>query len=640
MTRINDYLESRGLSKLINKRSFGIKIDPKVKEILQNDLSNSLEEMYLYTQKERNAIQTLILLCFNELINVSFFEALFALSRNTIVSDLKDVKKMLSVYNLALEYDSNCGYVIEGSALRKRSVILNIISKYEYLLKIKSYNLFSEKDVKFVYDKFTDLENILNIQYVNDTLVYLSMLISIVKRNQIEKVTFTDIDEMMLKDSKEYKAVVQVFKDFIDDDEILYVTLHLLGLRVQTPTELENFEDDYINEIVDFMIEEFSKLTLIYFDNQDELFKNLYLHMRQAMFRLKYGIIFENEVKDSIFENYPQITYVTNQICNKLESKLGYPIGDDDVAYIAMHFGGHLNREKRDLPKYKVLLVCLNGIATSKLLKKELEYLLGNIEIIDVVRLDEIERYQDEVDYIISTVPIKNPALIHKSLQVNSVLNEVDKAQIISLFGAFNPNYGENEMSKMIIDDIKEYLPKDKIEEVRRKILYRISKINVVKEEHGRKKNIMLKELIREDRIIFKDKVSSWQEALWVSAKPLLDAGDIEKRYIDKVISNVHELGPYIVIAPNIAISHARPENGVKNLSMSILILKEAVNFSETSDRNSKIIITLAAPDGEKHLLALQQLSSLLMDSIDELFASENVEQVLKLIKEYSEKEI
>ena len=91
--------------------------------------------------------------------------------------------------------------------------------------------------------------------------------------------------------------------------------------------------------------------------------------------------------------------------------------------------------------------------------------------------------------------------------------------------------------------------------------------------------------------------------------------------------------------APKIAISHARPEAGVNKLGMSILLLKEAVNFSETEDREVNVVITLAAPDNEKHLLALQQLSELLMGSLDELLTLKDAESVLGLINRYSKKE-
>ena len=639
MSRINDFLESQGFNKLVNKRQEGIVIDQDIKTKLKDTLSSTLQQFYIYTQKERNTVEILLLLCTDKFVNVQYFEKLFNVSKNTITLDIKEIRKIISVYNLALEFDSNYGYVVDGSSLRKRSVIMNLITSYEYLLKINSFGLYDESEVSRVNGMLTVLEKVLNIKYVNNTLISLSKLITIIKKNSIEEIKWGKEDMEQLSSTDEYEAVDKVFKGYLSASEMYYVTIHILGLRIHHDSDFEIKENDYVKEIVDFIISEFSRITLIYFDDVEELFKSLYTHMKQAMFRLKYGIMYQNELKDKIYDKYPQITHVTKSICDKLEKKLGYPINDDDLTYIAMHFGGHLHREKRDFPHIKVLLVCLNGVATSKILRKELEYLVGNLEIIDAIRLDEVDEYKNDVDYIISTVPIDNLDIQNKVLHVNAILTDIDKSNILSFMGLVNSSQNENDISNQIVEDIKEFIQPNKIEEVRKKILNRINKKNKLNVKAGRKNRVMLKELIDENKILFVKKVNNWEEAIILSAKPLLDENYIEKEYIHKVISNVKELGPYIVIAPQIAISHARPENGVNRLGMSILIMEESVNFSKDKDRNVRIVITLAAPDNEKHLLALQQLSEMLMGSLDELLETKDKQSVLNLINKYSKEE-
>ncbi|MFW5827314.1 MAG: PTS sugar transporter subunit IIA, partial [Alkalispirochaeta sp.] len=57
--------------------------------------------------------------------------------------------------------------------------------------------------------------------------------------------------------------------------------------------------------------------------------------------------------------------------------------------------------------------------------------------------------------------------------------------------------------------------------------------------------------------------VADWEEAIRVGGRLMIDAGLVEPRYIDAIISNHKEMGPYFVIAPGIAMPHAKPENGV-----------------------------------------------------------------------------
>lgn len=110
------------------------------------------------------------------------------------------------------------------------------------------------------------------------------------------------------------------------------------------------------------------------------------------------------------------------------------------------------------------------------------------------------------------------------------------------------------------------------------------------------------------------EKPLSWEEALQVSGDLLKNQGKIEQSYIDKMIANVHELGPYIVIAPKVAMPHARPENGVNERGISVLTLKEPTQFSDDPAHVVSLIVCLAATDSDSHLELLQTVSGWLAD--------------------------
>ena len=74
-------------------------------------------------------------------------------------------------------------------------------------------------------------------------------------------------------------------------------------------------------------------------------------------------------------------------------------------------------------------------------------------------------------------------------------------------------------------------------------------------------------------------KVNGWQEAVQKSGELLVAAELVEPRYIDAMIATTKELGSYCVIAPGIAIPHARPEMGVKQTGYSAITLAEPVEF-------------------------------------------------------------
>lgn len=104
-----------------------------------------------------------------------------------------------------------------------------------------------------------------------------------------------------------------------------------------------------------------------------------------------------------------------------------------------------------------------------------------------------------------------------------------------------------------------------------------------------------------------------WQEAIRLSVKPLADHGYVESRYADEIISNTEKLGPYYLIAPGVAMPHARPEQGVLETQFSATLFQKPVRF-EGKPEGARLFIVLAAADNEKHLQALTEIAGLLGD--------------------------
>ena len=103
-----------------------------------------------------------------------------------------------------------------------------------------------------------------------------------------------------------------------------------------------------------------------------------------------------------------------------------------------------------------------------------------------------------------------------------------------------------------------------------------------------------------------KDAIKDWKEAIRIGAKPLLEDNIISDNYIEQMINNVIKMGPYIVIAENIAIPHARPEDGAYKSAISILKLRDKVKFGE--ERQVNTIIVLASANDEKHIETLKKI--------------------------------
>lgn len=135
------------------------------------------------------------------------------------------------------------------------------------------------------------------------------------------------------------------------------------------------------------------------------------------------------------------------------------------------------------------------------------------------------------------------------------------------------------------------------------------------------------------DYIQFFDKAANWEEAVRLSADPLLKGGEITQGYIDGMIQSVKDHGPYIVIAPDIALPHARPETGSLRIGFSFMKLEEAVAFEADGSANAKLFIALSCVDADTHLEMLQSIVLVLSDQEkqDALFAATTKEEVMHI---------
>ncbi len=129
--------------------------------------------------------------------------------------------------------------------------------------------------------------------------------------------------------------------------------------------------------------------------------------------------------------------------------------------------------------------------------------------------------------------------------------------------------------------------------------------------------------LLKQENVQICERADDWRDAIRISVQPLEQGGYVESCYKDGIIENVEKLGPYIVIADDIALPHARPEQGVRGTQISITLFRQGVQF-EGRDTTARLFVTLAAKDNNQHLESLSQISELLSDEdvIDQILAS------------------
>ncbi|MDN5724838.1 MAG: PTS sugar transporter subunit IIA [Propionibacteriales bacterium] len=120
---------------------------------------------------------------------------------------------------------------------------------------------------------------------------------------------------------------------------------------------------------------------------------------------------------------------------------------------------------------------------------------------------------------------------------------------------------------------------------------------------------------IAEERIVLRDSVQGWRDAIEIVGGILVDEGNASREYVDAMIASVAgPNGTYIDLGAGIALAHARPENGVESTGLSVLHLDEPVLLADDPAHPITVFIALAAVDSSGHLDVMKNLARVLTD--------------------------
>lgn len=124
----------------------------------------------------------------------------------------------------------------------------------------------------------------------------------------------------------------------------------------------------------------------------------------------------------------------------------------------------------------------------------------------------------------------------------------------------------------------------------------------------------MLSNWLQPGNIQLTESVSHWQEAVRLAAAPLLARQAITPDYLEAIFRSHAQLGPYYVLAPGLAMPHARPEEGALKNALSLLRINQGVSFASEENDPVYVVILLSAVSGEEHIKMISELAGLFSD--------------------------
>lgn len=695
LNEIEDLIKKYDL-KLIKKPNFGVFLEGEAEEQFKvfaefNDFYNS---RHFRSAKMRKYLILYRLFQKKEPILIFELADLLDVSSATVSKDLDEVEKWLNSRGLALIRRRNYGVQIEGAEIDIRHAMKSLLnesyetgnmiellnksnkkvdfkSRLEHGYNKEIKNLLGELNLEEIEAAVKVAENELGIRFTDSAftglIVHIAFAISRLLAEQDIKI---DPERLkIIKKKKEFEIAQKIaalleekFPVEIPDDEIGFITIHLLGAKMRegkTSSELNENELEYLVKEMIRVVEKYFSTNL---SEDQKLYSGLLVHLQAIVNRIIFNLPIQNPLLEDIKEKYAEVFQASRLAARLIQSEFYVEISEDEVGYLTIHFGAALERINfQKKKKAKVAIVCSSGVGTTNLLEVRLKNEFKAIEIVDSLSSLSLEGNDllKEIDFVISTIPLSLEA--KDVIQVNPFLEEKDIEKIKDYLQQQKMEYGifaedkddskkevlsrnyENLIIKNselkpeeIIDLLRPFLDKEQIPAALEKVksYFASDKKNKQSESHVKnKKNNLLKMLSR-DQIEIIENVGDWKKAIKAAGRLLLEKDFIETRYIEKMIEIVEDKGPYIAIAPEICLAHAGIEDGVKKAAISLLVIRNGIKLGHQFDP-IKFIFVLAPVDKKSHMPALTDIMEFANNRklMDELLVVESEDAAYKLLQ-------
>ncbi|ECB9712928.1 BglG family transcription antiterminator [Listeria monocytogenes] len=621
--KINKELDNIGLDGIQSVRGQGYYLleeeKPTIKEILENREASHK----VFSASERRIRILFFLLVTDARVIIDTINECNEVSRNTSLQDIKQLKLALKQFNLELVYDRKNGNMVLGDERSIRQFFIHYCMNNEEiatadqlldLMKInpmlKNQELFPKLDT--IFEILAVTEKKIGIRYTDEVLERIGIMIFFFKERMKRNCYLNEHEEHEVESfdiAQEIYQQLQQSENFnMNHAEITYLGKLLLGAsRLNDDAAAEG----KLDLIVEKIIAEFERLACVNFEDHRNLKKDLLLHLQPAYYRLKFQIEWINPLRTDIKQSYSDVYEITKKSLEPLEDLLGETIPEDEIAYVTILFGGYLSRKNNTLvERKKLLIVCSKGVGTSRMIERQLSQLLGErVEILEPISIREFEKGLYAPDFIVSTLPIMEPKA--PVFIVSPILTEAQKQQLMK---AIAPHILQKDSDARMLSSVLDVVDQYAKVEDREKLAAKLKSVLFqVQSDSQLEKSPTLEELLPKERITFKESVADWREAILVASKSLQQEGYISRNYQHAMIENIEKLGPYIVIAPGIALPHASVDDGAYRVGMSLLRLNQPVSFSSKAKDQVKLIIVLASIDSYTHINALSQLTNLIM---------------------------
>ncbi|MFX3616645.1 MAG: transcription antiterminator [Sporolactobacillus sp.] len=462
---IDDYLKEKKAQLNIwieRKRGSGIKLDGEQAErqMLMKMISS---EPYTKISSTTERKEEIIFLLLNNESAVNFRELAdkYFCSISSITNDMQEIENWISQFHLILTKNGH-GTWISGTEINIRkamtSLIQERINRFTNSFDLNK-NIYEEKNRQIInlINQFITID-IINrsekiIHYIEKELncyfnenYYINMMISIavMLRRQSDKHFIKRTTHMHnLHLLKTYIIAKETLEIFCNDNnsgtgttisigEVNFLNQCIMSTGIEDTIGSDDIKkyDDNVKRLTKKVISLASDALHVDFTNDSILYKGLLVHIDPMINRVKFGMTIKNPLMKQIKEQYPAMFGFTTFLASLVENETHLKLNEDEIGFLMVHFQAAIERNKDAI---NVIIVCPGGIGTSELVANRIRRLMPNLNICQICAVRNIDTVEnlDKIDFIVSTVPLKN---INKPVILVSQMMNLTDAKSINNF--------------------------------------------------------------------------------------------------------------------------------------------------------------------------------------------------------------
>lgn len=399
---------------LISSSNRGYVIDKvKANSLLQykNDIPQDYESRCIYIIKKT-------LLEKQDYIDIfDLCEELF-ISYSTLKKDIYKMNTSFANFKITFSSENNKLHV-GGSEQNKRKLISHVMSE-EVSGNFLNLTLLQESFPDYDLDDACTLIKDICKQhhyYLNDFscvnfILHVTIMVSrinhgnhIINNNELIQVTNKN-DEKIAKEL--CLALEQVFNVSFNSSEILEIYILFKNNANYINDENENVSllvSDEIIQITKNIIKNVDEHFFINLDS-DNFITPFMLHLKNLKNRLIKNNLLKNPMLDSIKISCPTIYDISTFIAYQLTLSFHENVNEDEIAFIALHVGTEIERQKKEETKVSCLLLCPEYLNITSTLHKKIMMDFGDQLTIQKSISFENEILGNNFDLLITTVPV------------------------------------------------------------------------------------------------------------------------------------------------------------------------------------------------------------------------------------------